>query len=349
MQNELFVIGLGFVLGFFLCWGIRVLPGERWQVLAAVPSRKDASGRWIGVNFTYYGFFSAWAYAVSVLLYFIMLRSIGVSAGRTVAIMLLLLAFCVPASKIIARVVEKKTATFTVGGASFVGMLIGPWLVLGMNALQGAGEAVPVAPVLAAMAIAYALGEGVGRLACLSFGCCYGRAIGQGPGWLKRILHRYSCVFSGKSKKVAYESALDGVPLIPVQALTCFVNTAAALLGVYLFLLGHYQAACYVALAVTQLWRFYSETLRADFRGGKKISAYQVMGLGGMVYTMALFPLLAGKDAVAAADVLEGLAALWNPAVILILQLLWLAIFIFTGRSMVTSSTIAIQVVQERI
>ena len=33
--------------------------------------------------------------------------------------------------------------------------------------------------VLAALAIGYILGEGLGRLACLSFGCCYGKPLDQ--------------------------------------------------------------------------------------------------------------------------------------------------------------------------
>ena len=39
-----------------------------------------------------------------------------------------------------------------------------------------------------------------------------------------------------------------------------------------------------ITIAVTQLWRLYSETLRADYRGGGEVSVYQWMAVAGVVY-----------------------------------------------------------------
>ena len=46
MTNETFVIGLGLALAPMLYWRVRSLPGERWQILAAVPQRKMGRGVW---------------------------------------------------------------------------------------------------------------------------------------------------------------------------------------------------------------------------------------------------------------------------------------------------------------
>ena len=59
--------------------------------------------------------------------------------------------------------------TFTVGGASFVGIILAPLIVWMFNVTLD--KSIPIVPFLAAVSIAYALGEGVGRLACISFGC----------------------------------------------------------------------------------------------------------------------------------------------------------------------------------
>jgi prolipoprotein diacylglyceryltransferase len=84
----------------------------------------------------------------------------------------------VPSSKLMARIVERKKHTSTIGGASFVGLLLAPWIIQGTQVVclsTGAGQ-VSVMVVLAAVMICYTLGEGLGRLACISFGCCYGKA-----------------------------------------------------------------------------------------------------------------------------------------------------------------------------
>lgn len=48
-------------------------------------------------------------------------------------------------------------------------------------------------------------------------------------------------------------------------------------------------------------------------------------------------------------DLLAGLRALWNPAVLLSLQVLWIVVFLYTGRSRVIAARISPRVLQDKI
>jgi hypothetical protein len=252
-------------------------------------------------------------------------------------------------------VVEKKAHTFTVGGASFVGVLATPWLIELMNLLfrqvsGGASETqIPVVPTLAALAIGYAYGEGLGRLACISFGCCYGKSVAELSPQLQRWFNSLSFTFAGETKKAAYEGRLEGVRLVPVQAITSIIFVFIALVGTYLFLQSHFKTAMLLTLLATQIWRFLSEMLRADVRGkAEKISAYQVMALLMVVYS-AIIPFVFPSALSQTIAIADGLAVLWNPAVIIFCQAVWLVIFLITGRSSITGSTLSFFVHRERI
>lgn len=349
MVNDLFLLALGAVSAGLLSWGFRALPHEQWQIAAAIPIAKNDAGQWLGLNLTYYGVFHAVAHATGVALMLVLLGSIGVPLFGTVVMAMLLLMCCVPASKLVARLVERKPATFTVGGAVFVGLLTGPWLLWGTNRVLGPiGVEVPPAAGLAAAAVGYALGEGIGRLACVSFGCCYGKPLSGISPRLGRLLDRHSVVFTGRTKKVAYEGGLEGEKLVPVQAITALLFVGTALLAAALFLRGHYRVALGLAILVTQGWRLVSETLRADYRGGGRVSAYQVMALAGIAYVAVGIPFLP-TGAPRHADVLAGLRLLWDPSAILFLEGLCLAIFLYTGRSAVTGATMSFHVRRDRI
>lgn len=99
---------------------------------------------------------------------------------------------------------------------------------------------------------------------------------------------------------------------------------------------------------VTRVWRAFSETLRVDYRGGGSISSYQIMSVLGMLYILVFVPLSSG-DSFPCAHIGVGLASIWDPAVILFLQGLGILIFVYTGRSMVTGSTLSFHVVKEQI
>ncbi|HSM73717.1 MAG TPA: prolipoprotein diacylglyceryl transferase family protein, partial [Desulfobacterales bacterium] len=209
------------------------------------------------------------------------------------------------------------------------------------------GVELPLAATLAALAIAYAVGEGVGRLACISFGCCYGKPLSRTHPLIRRLFGKCSFVFQGATKKIAFADGLDGQPVVPVQAVTAIVYCAAATIGLALFFGQWYRAAFLEVVVVTQLWRFFSEFLRADYRGAGRISKYQTMSLvaaGAAVPFALLCP-----PSVAAVDILAGLRSLWRPGVLVFLQGLWLFAFFYTGRSQVTGARIHFHVLQDRI
>jgi hypothetical protein len=349
MNPFLFVLLLALFCYLVLAWGFRTLPGENWQILAAMPRRRDASGAWQGLNLTWYGLLTANAYLAATAILFLLLGTIRVPQPAVLTVAALMLGICVPASRLVAWLVEGKAHTFTVGGAVFVGTLAAPWMV-GLTNLLPWGRSAPAMPVvatLAAIVTAYAFGEGLGRLACLSFGCCYGKPIEDCPPLVRALFARRPLVFSGALKKIAYASNLEEIPVVPVQVLTATLYVTTGLAGTWLFLSGRFGAAFVLGTLVTQGWRVGSELLRADYRGERSFSAYQWMGLAAIPYALAMAVWFQG-GAPSLPDLSAGLAALWHPGLLLALQGLWLAIFLYTGRSSVTGATLSFHVHRER-
>jgi hypothetical protein len=208
-----------------------------------VPIAKDEGARWCGLNLTFYGVFVANACLLASVVLFLLLSAIGIPSTPILALAALILGIAIPASNAVARQVEKRANRFTVAGASFVGILVAPLAILMLNQIFANRPAwhIPPVPALAGLFTAYTLGEGVGRLACISFGCCYGKPISaQGvPHWPLA----WSMTFSGPTKKVAYEGGLEGRPIVPVQALTAVVNSGVGAIAVGLFLSNHMLAA----------------------------------------------------------------------------------------------------------
>ncbi len=349
MMNFLFLLILTLLCGAVLWWGFAALPRERWQMLAALPVRKADDGRWLGINLTWYGLLTANAYLAATAMVLVLLGAVGVPTLAVGVLAALLLGLCVPASQVVARLVERKAHTFTVGGAVFVGIVAAPWAVWLLNRLAGPWwPPLPVLPTLAALAIAYTFGEGLGRLACISFGCCYGKPLERCSPWLHRLFRHWHFTFPGATRKIAYASGLEGAKVVPVQALTAGAHVATGLVGTWLFLASRPALAFVLVILVTQIWRVLSELLRADHRGGRRISPYQIMGLLAIPYTLTLAFIFAG-GALPTPDIGRGLWALWNPLTLLLLQGLWLAVVAHTGRSQVTGSVVAFHVHADRI
>jgi hypothetical protein len=350
MTQALFFLAVGGILLWLMFWGFRTLPQEGWQILAAVPWKKDGSGCWKGINLTYYGLFTANANVFGIGLTFVLLRSLSIPYSAIFLVVVSLLLLCIPASKIIARIVEKKAHGFTIGGASFVGILAAPWVVREIEAALGPriGLEMEVMAVLAVLSIAYAFGEGLGRLACISFGCCYGKRLRDCHPAVQRLFSRFCFVFSGETKKLAYAHGLAGEKLVPIQALTCLLCTGVGGVGILLFLHGMFVAAFLATMPTTLGWRIVSEFCRADYRGGGRLSAYQILSAIAFVYSFAL-PFVFPVSRSMLPDVGLGLRALWSPGMLVFLQLLWLAMFLLTGRSMVTGSTLSFHVIRERV
>ncbi len=334
----------------YFWWGFTVLPGEKWQIVATMPSTKKEQGNWNGINFTWYGLLTANAYLVAVAVLLVLMGAVGVPLIGTAILAASMLCCCVPASRLVARIVEKKAHTFTVGGAVFVGILITPFVIIAINRTAGEILAfhIPIMPAYAAIAIAYAFGEGLGRMACISFGCCYGKPLASCPNILKRIFAGRSFVFYGGTKKIAYAGGLEATEVIPIQAITAISYTGCGMIAAGLYLSSHLTGAFLLATIATQGWRSFSETLRADYRGEGKISAYQIMGIIGVLYAIAVTCFLANEP-VGLPDLSAGLKSLWSPALILFLQGIWWVIFLYTGRSTVTGATLSFYVHRDRI
>ncbi len=350
MENELFVGALAATFLLIWRWAFRALPDERWQIIASVPRERNGGDTWRGLNLTYYGLLIAVSTAVALCAIFTLLGSLGVPSRIMMALTGLFLITCLPAAKIVAVVVEKKRHTFTVGGASFFGFLVAPFLVWGVDRFLAVplGARAPILPALAALAIGYALGEGMGRLACISFGCCYGKRLADCPGWVRKLVGSHACVYSGKTKKVSYEGGLEGEAVVPIQAVTSVIYVGIALAGMLFFLWGWFVSAFLSAVVVTQAWRAVSETLRADYRGEGRISSYQIMACCSIVYALVLSFVLSG-GAAPTPNVGMGLRALWDPGMLLFVQFVAVAVFLYTGRSMVTGAVMSFHVQKDRI
>lgn len=347
---EIIVGILTFALSGLLIWAFRELPAERWQFVATIPLQRHADGHWIGLNLTFYGALTALGYVVAITMMIVMCAAVGVAMAPLIGLVAVLLIIIVPSSRWVAAIVEGKQHTFTVAGAVFVAALVCPIAVLVCNyVLQSFGsQPMPTLPLLAAMAIAYTFGEGIGRVACISFGCCYGKPVSMVSGFWRQLFTKIHFVFEGHTKKIAYESQLDGVPVIPIQALTSTLYVAAALIGFWLFMYGWYTTALIITLAVSQLWRLYSEFLRADYRGGDAISPYQRMAMATLMIGIAYGLYFRGTFA-KIPDLERGLSAVWAPGPMMALQLLGLIIFFYTGRSEVTASRMQIHVCHDKI
>jgi hypothetical protein len=329
----IFCFGAG--LFAFITWGGRALPGERWQMMASVPLMKNPDGMWQALNLTWYGALSALAYTLATAVAVVLLGSVGMGLPGLALMVAGMLGLCIPAAKIVARLVEGKPNTLSVGGAAFVGIIVAPVVAWGVVALTKTGA---VLPALAALAIAYAVGEGVGRLACLSFGCCYGRPVDSLPEFWRHFFRHWNIVFDGQTKKAAYAHGLCGRPLVPVQLMTAYLYCLSACVGMAFFVAGSFSAAMIIPLVVTQVWRVLSEFFRADYRGEQKISAYQIMAAAGTVYGLGPALLLSGHGV--AVHAAQGLGALWSVPVLLLLQGVFLLVFLYTGRSSVTGSQV---------
>lgn len=350
MSPEIFILSLTAGLTLLLCWGFMHLTAEKWQVLCCVPFEKDYDGQWRGRNMTYYGVFNATACLIAVTLMLVLASALSIPVIVSLFIIVIILMICIPFSRLIARIVERKLHTSTVGGAFFTGLLTIPWVLLLMNMTVGKlmGFNVPVLSGLAALSIAYAIGEGSGRLACISFGCCYGKPLDECDPLIGRIFRHWNFIFLGETKKITYAHHYDGRKVIPVQALTAVLYTVSGMAGCYLFLKGYTASVLAGMVIMTQGWRFLSEFLRANYRGARKITAYQVMALLSVVYVGVLI-LIIPFSAAELPDIAKGLHAVWDPGVIIFLESVWLFVFFYTGSSFVTGSKIKLYVLNEKI
>jgi len=344
MMNTVFVACLALGIAALFRWAFKTLPNERWQMIASVPVCKREDGAWEGLNLTFYGFFSATGTVFGIAAAVLLLATIGVSPAVGLAFAAAMVAGCVPLSRAVAAIVEEKQNTFTIAGAAFMASILLPPLVwFGEPVLRTASNPKMYAiPVLAAIAIAYSLGEAIGRLACISFGCCYGLPLRDASSLPARLFSHHYMIFHGSTKKVAYASGLENQPLIPVQALTSIVFGISGVLGLSLFLARQWRLAMIVPVFGTWGWRAIAETLRADHRGDAKSSWYQAMSIVAVAYLSLAALALPASGPVP--NLGRGLSQFRFLPVVLSLQALWVCLFLYYGRSRVTGAVLSFHV-----
>ncbi len=76
-MNEIFALILALACFLVIVWGCRTLPRDGWQMLATLPIRSLADGRWQGINLTWYGVLTANAYLVALTILIILLGRPG--------------------------------------------------------------------------------------------------------------------------------------------------------------------------------------------------------------------------------------------------------------------------------
>lgn len=347
MMNFAFIAALAALMAALLSWGCKTLPEERWQMIASVPVVKRSDGGWVGLNLTFYGLFSATGCVFGISLATVLLSSLQVSMSVILLLVALMLGLCLPASKLVAVIVEKKRSTYTIAGAAFVAAIVLPPVTWTASALLPRwGLSLPSFPVLAAIGISYALAEAIGRLACMSFGCCYGMPLRDASPRVARLFGHFHTVFRGTTKKAAYASGLEKVPLIPIQALTSIIFASTGLIALVFFFAQHWRTAIIVSVVGTWGWRAVAENLRADHRGHARFSVYQVMSLIAMGYLIGVATLSSGGGPVP--DLSLGLSQISSAGVIVLLEAVWILLFVSYGRSQVTASFVSFHVVTER-
>jgi prolipoprotein diacylglyceryltransferase len=342
-RNVLFFVGLVILVSSILAWGLSVLPRENMQILATVPLRKIEGDLWRGVNLTWYGVMQMTGMVLAIALALVLAGAARVPTHVLVLVIGVMLAVALPAAGLVARLVERRRGTFTVGGAVFAAALCLPWTTLALDVAFGSDHSVPI---ISALAVAYPLGEGIGRLACISFGCCYGRRLDDCGPWLRTLFGWWPAVVVGTTRKAAYDGQCEGVPLVPAPALSALVLSSGSLAGVPLFLTGNFRTAAILSLSVAFLWRFGSEFLRADDRGNDRgngrLTTYQWMALACLGYVASALGLLSAP--VRRPDVYQGLALLTSPVTMLALSALGVVVFVYLGVSKMTTGTVRLGV-----
>jgi hypothetical protein len=346
MTVELSLIAIALIGVFSLRWGFKHLPEERWQFFAVLPTARTEGG-WQGVNITYYGIISALAYCFAISLFIFLCGAAKQSAVLVALFVAGLLVVAIPSSKFIARWVEGSAATFTVSGALFTTCLISPAVFYVVNAIGSLWNlsALHAPSVVAAATISYCLGEAIGRLGCLSFGCCYGKPLSQAGPIEQLIYSRTATTYRGALKKIA-------VPVIAVQSVASVVLFTLCLVGLWLFWAQFFASALLVTLGGSQAWRVYSESLRADDRGeatGQSgFTMYQWMATLTFVLTVTVAWLFAGTQPTPL-NAHGGFEALFRTEVVLAVQLIFFAIIWFMGRSTVTGAHLKMTLFRDRL
>jgi hypothetical protein len=135
---------------------------------------------------------------------------------------------------------------------------------------------------------------------------------------------------------------------VPIQAVTAVVFVTGGMLGLGLFIRSAFVSSFLVSILVAFGWRAVSELFRSDYRGEGKISAYQKMSLATIIGSFVLTPFLPFYHSPDVA-ITYGLASLFEPSALILIQVVWFLCFAYFGKSKVTGSYVSIFVHSDRV
>ena len=344
------------VIGLFVAsvcyYGIKKFPKGDHQFLASVPFRRNEDGTFQGFNITTYGLMNGIAYTFGTGVFLLLSSASNIPLPTIIPSVSVILLISIPASKIVAKFVEKKDNTFTISGGSFVGGVLSPIIFYIFLYLYHKDISIALSEtlvLLGAVSTAYLFGEGLGRLGCLSFGCCYGRRVDTLKGGLKILFSKFYTKFYGDTKKVAYEGGIEGEKTVPVQTTAVIFFNSTALFSTILFLNRFFISSFLLSVISAQLFRFLSEFLRSDFRGDRKVTVYQIFSIIIICYSIVVACLLNSGGITPQINLEQGLSTFYNFWTLILLQTIFWITFMYTGISKVTYSRITFHVDKGRI
>ncbi len=332
-------IFITFILGISLIilWGLKNFHKDNYQFLVVIPYKKLKDNVYRGLNITFYGIITAFSYTVSVFIFISLIKLIEFPEEGAYFLVIVILVVGFPSSKILAYLIENRKNTLTVGGAIFVSAIISVPTVFLVIVYLNLDINQYFLPILTSLSISATLGEGIGRLACLSFGCCYGKPMKQ-INFLPSLL---KVKFNSSTKKAVYDSNYVNVELLNIQGLVVIVYTFIALSSILLFISQKYYIAFILTFIIPPLIRFFSEFLRDDHRGSTKISIYQVFSIILSLYGL-FFLLLFYKRFNTVIELNINLT--YSLIDLVVLASIFFITFWHTGISKVTDSEIKFQV-----
>lgn len=351
-SNIVFILLLSTLLIFFMQLVFRIFPKEKYQFIAAIPKKKEGS-LWKSINYTFYGFITATSivFALSIFYVLMLLQNYEIFMIAFVVFPVMIIAFL--SVKFLTTLIEGKKHVFSVGAALFVSFISAPFIVYVVNKFPGTyfNSKIDFIYFMAAASVAFLFGEGTGRMACVSFGCCYGKPVKNLSSFWQWLFKNVNFVFEGKTKKISYTSGYDGIEVVPVQAITSVFCSAAGVAGLAMILNGYVQQAFLFSSVFVFFWRFISEFLRADYRGGTKISAYQIFSIIAIVYIclITFFGSQYFQMSFPKYNIVDAFEKFWTANTLLLFQFIWIFSFVFFGRSTVTESTIEFSIKKDCI
>jgi phosphatidylglycerol:prolipoprotein diacylglycerol transferase len=208
---------------------------------------------------------------------------VGIHPDRIIPVCAAAFAFGLPGSRLLyalavepGRTLAQPLSLFSCGGFAFYGGLVGGAIgVLLVSWLLGVGGW----KLLDILAPASILGLGLGRIGCLSAGCCHGAPADLGPGatpllpdgllhgqfWLSPHFPFLATEFRPGG---VTRPELMGLPLYPTQLWSVFFGVGVGLLLIWMWRHRRFDGQILAMMLLLEpLERFLVETFRADHRG----------------------------------------------------------------------------------